>query len=74
MTKLKTMGSWGIALSVSRIVKVILQDKKECMPVSTYIKVGNCNYVCIVSAVSGGKNLTSGAGRKKAEEAVEQVN
>ncbi|KAF2896296.1 hypothetical protein ILUMI_09881 [Ignelater luminosus] len=36
--RLKSCGSWGIALSVARVVKAILCDTKECFPISTHIK------------------------------------
>lgn len=38
VVKLKSCGSWGLALSMGRIVNAILADTRECVPLSTYIK------------------------------------
>nr|XP_022915803.1 L-lactate dehydrogenase B chain-like isoform X2 [Onthophagus taurus]XP_022915804.1 L-lactate dehydrogenase B chain-like isoform X2 [Onthophagus taurus] len=36
--KLKHAGSWGMALSISRLVRAITEDLRECFPISTHIK------------------------------------
>lgn len=38
VVRLKSCGSWGLALSIGKIVHAILWDSKECVPLSTYIK------------------------------------
>ncbi|XP_017780489.1 PREDICTED: L-lactate dehydrogenase B chain-like [Nicrophorus vespilloides] len=38
VTCLKECGSWGMALSVARIVRAVLFDSKECFAISTHIK------------------------------------
>ncbi|KAK9747456.1 lactate/malate dehydrogenase, NAD binding domain [Popillia japonica] len=39
VNRLKQCGSWGMALSISRLVRAIIEDSRECYPISTHIKV-----------------------------------